>query len=117
MGEGGIEMIAALIEMSGWAGTYKKLFEGETVYDIVEQILHENDLECISEMGRSMGTKEDLKEIDKIDEFLRAFYDGELDEEKLKNFSFELSVGSHRCLGLATDEKGIAQLKTQLHDK
>jgi hypothetical protein len=105
----------ALFELDAWVGTYNYLFEGEDVESIVEQLLDKNNLYCISNMGRSMGTESDQAELDKISEFLDKYGSGDLTWDDLKNFEFHISTGSHRCIGMASEPDEVERLKEQAH--
>ena len=100
-----------LFEMKAWVGTEYYLLEGEDIDVIVHQILRENDLYCIARMGRSMGTKDDQPQLNRIDKFLEKFDQGELTWDDISKFNFKLSTGSFRCLGIASDPKNLEKLK------
>lgn len=102
-----------LFEMTAWIGTEHYLLEGEDCNSIVQQLLRENDLYCIARMGRSMGTKADQRQLNKIDRFLDKYDSGKLTWDDLLKFKFDISTGSLRCLGIKSELEEIEKLKQQ----
>ena len=97
----------ALFETTGWMGKDYVLRAG-TCKHIVGKLDYYQCLSCLARQGRSMGTDEDQKELDKIDEFLCSYY---YTREEIEDFSFDISTGSFRCLMCAETKEEAQKMK------
>lgn len=104
-------MYAAVLELKSWMGKRTYFFEGETPTDIIFKFQQEQNLECLVRMGSMEEDKKGLKEINKINAFLKKYYSGKLKMKDIKEFSFNLSVGSCRCIDVAEGDEAIVALK------
>lgn len=104
-------MFAAVLELTSWVGREVKYYEGDTVASIVRQFENFQDLGCLVMMGRANEGKEGQKEVTKIAAFLKKYHSGKLTLEDLKDFTFNLSVGSFQCLEAAQGDDEVARLR------
>ncbi|MBR5317673.1 MAG: hypothetical protein IKU39_07250 [Lachnospiraceae bacterium] len=105
-------MVAAVIELKSWMGTHQHFMIGETPSEIIEKFEDIQDLHCLARMGRQREeTAEGQKALDKLDAFLKKVDSGRLTLRDIMKFSFQLEVGSFRCLGIAIDGEAIERLK------
>lgn len=106
-------MYAAVLEIKSWMGPRIRYYEGDTVESIVRQFEAYQDLDCLVSMGRANEGKKGQKEVTKIAAFLRMYRSGGLTLEDLKTFTFNLSVGSFRCVDAAQGDEEVKALKTK----
>lgn len=96
----------ALFETTGWVGKEYALRAGGCRH-IVGKLDYYQCLGCLAVQGRSMGTKEDQKELDKIEEFLSDC----CTREDIENFGFDLSTGSFKCVMCAETKEEAIRMK------
>ena len=106
-------MYAAVLELKSRMGPKIRYYEGGTVESIVNQFEAYQDLDCLVSMGRANEGKKGQKEVTKIASFLHLYRSGELTLEDLKNFTFNLSVGSFRCIEAAQGDEEVAVLRAK----
>src|SRR6056297_2006449 len=104
---GGVKTMYALFETTGWIGKDYALRAG-TCEHIVGKLDYYQCLSCLARQGRSMGTDEDQKELDKINEFLCSYH---YTREEMEEFSFDISTGSFRCLMCAETKEEAQKMK------
>ncbi len=83
----------ALIEI-GWV---KKNFEGNTPLEIVKEVEKIQDFDCLMMMGRAEEDKKGQIELDKLEAFLKKYYNHTLTIEDLKSLEIHLSLGNLIC--------------------
>lgn len=83
--------------MDGWARNVI-FFEGDDCVEILAQFEHVQDLSCLVRMGRFEGTKNEQKELNRLEKMLNKYYSGDLEIADLEKFSFRLSIGLLRCI-------------------
>ena len=84
----------ATIEFSGMIHMIKT-FEGEYPEDVIDQLERVQDLDCLVRMGPNFG--DDTTE---LQDFLNRYHSGELTWDDIRNMSFELSIGSIKCIDI-----------------
>ena len=105
-------MVGAVIELKSWLGTNQYFVQGENPFEIMIEFEKKQDLHCLARMGRQHETtKKGQKELDKLDDFLDKYDSQELTLSEIKEFAYELEVGSFKCLGIADGEDEIQKLK------
>lgn len=107
-------MVAAVIELKSWLGPEQYFVVGQNACEIMVKFEEKQDLHCLAMMGRQHErTKKGQKELDKVDEFLRKYDFDELTLSDIQEFTFELEVGSFKCLGIADGEEQVKQLEEE----
>ena len=105
-------MYAAVLELKSWMGKRTYFFDGETPSDIISKFQQEQNLECLVRMGSMEEGPKGRKDLSKINAFLKKYYSGKLKMKDIKEFSFNLSVGSCRCIDVAEGDEAIATLRS-----
>lgn len=102
-------MFAAKIKL-GWIND---CFEGEDAIEIVQKMSVHQDFDCLIRMARMEETKKGQKEVDKLEEFVKKYYDGTLTMDDIKALDVHLSVGNIVCHGIAETEEEIETLRAK----
>ena len=97
---------AALIEI-GWV---KRCFEGNNPYEIIREVEKIQDFSCLMRMGRMEEDRQGQKELNKLERFLRKYYNSTLTIKDIKNLDIHLSLGNIKCHGLAETEEEVIKL-------
>jgi len=104
-------MVAAIFCMDTWMGHEEHFFEGETASDLLDQFERYQDLECLSRMASSMGTKKDAREIKKLESLLEKRYAGDLSIDDLRNFNLDISIGKLNVSEVAATPDEIEKIR------
>ncbi len=86
-------------------------YTGVDANDLITQFNEDQNLTCLPEMGRSMGTKKDKVVLEKLDSFLMKYYEGELTMDDLKDFSVNLSIGFIGVRAIALNSEEVKKLE------
>lgn len=76
-------------------------FTGPTWLSILDQLNAEQDLNCLCRQARMMGSKKDIKEVEKLEAFMSKCYCDTVTLSDFKKFSVNLSIGLLKCLAAA----------------
>ena len=63
-------MYAALFEISGWLGTHKYIFEGNSANLVVASLEQVQDLSCLARIGAEYESVEGLLQVEKLNKFV-----------------------------------------------
>lgn len=105
----GKKYMFALFEQSN-AVAKDYILRAGNITGIAKLFIYDDEIQCLVSMGRSMGTKQDQKELDKIEDFESALRNDEITREYLEKFSFKLSTGTHKCIMTAETAEEIDNL-------
>ena len=107
-------MVAAIFFTDTEHGGHDYFYKGEDANDLITQFNEDQNLTCLPEMGRSMGTRKDKIVLAKLDNFLMKYYQGELTMDDLKDFSVNLSIGYIGVRALAETEEEVEKLEAKV---
>lgn len=82
--------------------------------EIAKLLLYEDSLLCLLGQGRSMGTKTDQKELDKIEALYESYQEDSVTSRMLQTFGFNISTGEHKCIGFAKTKEEVEALCLKL---
>ncbi len=109
-------MVGAIFMTDTEHGSRDYFYTGEDANDLITQFNEDQNLTCLPEMGRSMGTRKDKIVLKKLDAFLTNYYRGELTMDDLKDFSVNLSIGYIGVRAIAETEEEVEKLERKLKD-
>ncbi len=109
-------MVGAIFYTDKKYGGHDYLYTGEDANDLISQFNEDQNLTCLPEMGRLMGTRKDKIVLKKLDAFLTKYYRGELTMDDLKDFSVNLSIGYIGVRAIAETDEDVKKLEAKLKD-
>ena len=107
-------MVGAIFFTDTDHGGHDYFYKGEDANDLITQFNEDQNLTCLPEMGRSMGTKKDKIVLKKLDAFLTKYYEGKLTMGDLKDFSVNLSIGYIGVRAIAETDEEVEQLEAKV---
>ena len=107
-------MVGAIFFTDTDHGGHDYFYIGEDANDLITQFNEDQNLTCLPEMGRSMGTRKDKIVLKKLDAFLTKYYDGKLTMDDIKDFSVNLSIGYIGVRAIAETDDEVNQLEAKV---
>ena len=108
-------MYAAVLEVHGMYRD-KRIYKGRGLGEIISKFNKVQDLSCLYNMARSMGTDNDAEEAKKLGTLLDKWGRRKLTIDDLKDFEVNLSIGSIRCYDVLEGDDAYDILKERYPD-
>lgn len=82
----------------------------DTLVGLIDQLWKSQDLSCLSCQSQMMGTDGDAEVAEILDRFLEKYYAGNLKRKDIQEMQFDFSIGSLKCVALATNKEDVLAL-------